>query len=199
MEIANSNINTLIENKRTAWDRLYDARQWRVDHEDTTIFAHRAYYAITNTSNSEWVPQDIQDKIEEVNEYFKNYFNNFNDEIKKLKSTYNQIIEDEKTACKDYKHCFIINITLHDWDSHTNKDYCIWFVAKNKKAYKKELHEALESLKTTIEELKSSNKIDSYYLKPYSIESYESIKTFKTSKLSVENMLFILDEIKTSK
>ena len=72
-------------------------------------------------------------------------------------------------------------------------------MAKNKKAYKKELGEALESLKNKIEGLKSSGKIDSYYLRPYSIESYESIKTFKTAKLTVENMLSILDEIKNNK
>ena len=88
---------------------------------------------------------------------------------------------------------------MYHWDSNTNKDYCIWFVAKNKKAYKKELSETLEALKTKIEELKSSDKIDSYYLKPYSIESYESIKTFKTAKLTVDNMMFILDDIKNNK
>ena len=79
------------------------------------------------------------------------------------------------------------------------KEYSIWFVAKNKKAYKKELSETLEALKTKIEELKNSDKIDSYYLRPYSIESYESIKTFKTAKLTVENMLSILEEIKNNK
>ena len=103
---------------------------------------------------------------------------------------------------KIYKHCFIINVTLYKWGVTTEKyniDYCIWFIAKNKKAYKKELNEALESLKTKIEELKSSDKIDSYYLRPYSIESYESIKTFKTAKLTIDNMLYILDEIKNNK
>lgn len=192
-------INELIESKKNAWSNLYDARKWRADHEDTSIFTHRAYFTITSTSNNSWVPQDIQDKISEVKEYFKNYFNNLDDEIEKLESEYNRIIEDEKTVCKYYKHCFIINITLYDWDSHTNKDYCIWFVAKNKKAYKKELNEAIESLKTKIEELKSSDKIDSYYLRPCSIESYESIKTFKTAKLTVDNMLSILDDIKNNK
>ena len=88
---------------------------------------------------------------------------------------------------------------MYDWDSHTNKDYCIWFVAKNKKAYKKELNESLDSLKTKIEEFKKLDKIDSYYLRPYSIESYESIKTFETSKLTVDNMLSILEEIKNNK
>ena len=192
-------INELIETKKNAWTSLYDARKWRADHEDTSIFTHRAYYKVTDTSNNKWVPQDIQDKISEVKEYFKNYFNDIDDEIEKLEASYSQIIEDEKTACKDYKHCFIINITLYDWDSNTNKDYCIWLEAKNKKAYKKELNESLESLKTKIEELKSSDKIDSYYLRPYSIESYESIKTFKTAKLTVDNMLSILEEIKNNK
>ena len=69
----------------------------------------------------------------------------------------------------------------------------------HKKAYKKELSETLEVLKTKIEELKSSDKIDSYYLKSYSIESYESIKIFKTAKITVENMLSILDDIKNNK
>ena len=192
-------INELIESKRIAWSRLYDARKWRADHEDTSIFTHRAYYKVTDTSNNNWVPQDIQDKISEVKEYFKTYFNEVDDKIESLESEYNRIIEEEKTACKDYKDCFTINITLYDWDSHTNKDYCIWFVAKNKKAYKKELNDAIESLKTKIEELKNSGKIDSYYLKPYSIESYVSIKTFKTAKLTVDNMMFILDEIKNNK
>lgn len=197
MEIAK--INELIEAKQNAWTRLHDAKKWRADHKDTSIFTHRAYYKVTDTSNNSWVPQDIQDKIEEVKEYFKNYFNNLDDEIDSLEANYNRIIEEEKTVCKDYKDCFIINVILYDWDSHTNKDYCIWFVAKNKKAYNKELNEAVESLKTKIEELKSSDKIDSYYLRPYSIESYESIKTFKTAKLTVDNMLFILDEIKNNK
>ena len=197
MEIAK--LNELIESKKTAWSNLYDARKWRADHDDVEIKAHQAYFTITSTSNSDWIPQDIQNKISEVKEYFKNYFNNLDDKIESLESEYNRIIEEEKTACRDYKDCFIINITLYDWDSNTNKDYCIWFVAKNKKAYKKELDETLESLKTKIEELKSSDKIDSYYLRPYSIESYESIKTFKTAKLTVENMLSILDEIKNNK
>ena len=197
MEIAK--INELIESKRIAWSNLYDARKWRADHDDIEIKAHQAYFTITSTSNSNWVPQDIQDKITEVKEYFKNYFNNIDDKIEKLESEYNRIIEDEKTECKNYKDCFIINVTLYCWDSHTNKDYCIWLEAKNKKAYKKELNETLDSLKTKIEELKSSDKIDSYYLRPYSIESYESIKTFKTAKLTVENMLSILDEIKNNK
>ena len=196
MEIAK--LNELIETKKNAWSKLYDARKWRADHDDVEIKAHQAYFTITSTSNRDWIPQDIQDKISEVKEYFKNYFNNFDDKIESLESEYNRIIEDEKTACADYKHCFIINITLYDWDSHTNKDYCIWF-AKNKKAYKKELNEAIKSLKTKIEELKSSDKIDSYYLRPYSIESYESIKTFKTAKLTVDNMLSILEEIKNNK
>ena len=192
-------INELIETKKNAWSKLYDARKWRADHDDVEIKAHQAYFTITNTSNNNWVPRDIQDKISEVKEYFKNYFNDIDDEIEKLEASYSQIIEDEKTACKDYKHCFIINITLYDWDSNTNKDYCIWLEAKNKKAYKKELNESLESLKTKIEELKSSDKIDSYYLRPYSIESYESIKTFKAAKLTVDNMLSILEEIKNNK
>ena len=192
-------INELIETKKNAWTRLYDARKWRTDHDDVEIKAHQAYFTITSTSNSDWIPQDIQDKISKVKEYFKNYFNNFDDKIESLESEYNRIIEDEKTACRDYKHCFIINITLYDWDSHTNKDYCIWFMAKNKKAYKKELGEALESLKNKIEGLKSSGKIDSYYLRHYSIESYESIKTFKTAKLTVDNMMLILDDIKNNK
>ena len=196
MEIAK--INELIETKKNAWSNLYDAKKWRADHEDTSIFTHRAYYKVTDTSNNSWVPQDIQDKISEVKEYFKNYFNEYDDKIEKLEASYNQILEEEKTACNDYKQCFIINITLYKWGVTTekyNKDYCIWFVAKNKKAYKKELNETLDSLKTKIEELKSSDKIDSYYLRPYSIESYESIKTFKTAKLTVDNMMFILDEI----
>ena len=197
MEIAK--INELIETKKNAWARLYDAKKWRADHDDVEIKAHQAYFTITSTSNSDWVPQDIQDKISEVKEYLKDYFNNLDDKIESLESEYNRIIEDEKTECKNYKHCFIINITLYDWDSHTNKDYCIWFVAKNKKSYKKELAGALDSLKTKIEELKSSDKIDSYYLRPYSIESYESIKTFKTAKLTVDNMLSILDDIKNNK
>ena len=193
-------INELIESKKNAWTRLYDARKWRADHEDTSIFTHRAYYKVTDTSNSDWVPQDIQDKISEVKEYFKTYFNNFDDKIESLESEYNRILEEEKTACRDYKQCFIINVTLHDWSSYTNnnKDYCIWFVAKNKKAYKKELNEALESLKNKIEELKKLDKIDSYYLRPCSIESYVSIKNFKTAKLTVDNMMFILDEIKNN-
>ena len=136
---------------------------------------------------------------QEADELNQKGFNEIDDKIESLESEYNRIIEEEKTACKDYKHCFIINITLYDWNNHTNKDYCIWFVAKNKKAYKKELNEAVESLKNKIEELKSSDKIDSYYLRPYSIESYESIKTFKTAKLTVDNMLYILDEIKNNK
>ena len=196
------NINTLIENKRTAWSNLYDARKWRADHDDVEIKSHQAYFTITRTDNSDWVPQDIQDKISEVKEYFKNYFNDVDDNIEKLESEYNRILEEEKTACKDYKHCFIINITLYKWRVTTekyNKDYCIWFESKNKKAYKKELSETLESLKNKIEELKSSDKIDSYYLRPCSIESYESIKTFKTAKLTVDNMLSILDEIKNNK
>ena len=197
MEIAK--LNELIESKKNAWTSFYDAKKWRADHDDVEIKAHQAYFTITSTSNNSWVPQDIQDKISEVKEYFKNYFNDIDDKIEKLESEYNRIIEDEKTACRDYKHCFIINITLYDWDSHTNKDYCIWFESKNKKAYKKELNESLESLKTKIEELKSSDKIDSYYLRPCSIESYESIKTFKTAKLTVDNMLSILDEIKNNK
>ena len=192
-------INELIETKKNAWSNLYDARKWRADHDDVEIKAHQAYFTITSTSNSDWIPQDIQDKISEVKEYFKTYFNNLDDEIEKLEASYSQIIEDEKTVCRDYKHCFIINITLYDWDSHTNKDYCIWFESMNKKAYKKELGEALESLKNKIEELKSSDKIDSYYLRPYSIESYESIKTFKTAKLTVDNMMLILDDIKNNK
>ena len=195
-------INELIETKKNAWTNLYDARKWRADHEDTSIFTHRAYYKVTDTSNSDWVPQDIQDKISEVKEYFKNYFNEIDDKIDSLEANYNRIIEEEKTACKEFKHCFIINITLYKWSVTTekyNKDYCIWLEAKNKKAYKKELAGALESLKTKIEELKSSDKIDSYYLRPCSIESYESIKTFKTAKLTVDNMLSILDEIKNNK
>ena len=200
MEI--SKINELIESKKKAWSELYDTRKWRADHGDVEMKAHQAYFTITRTDNSEWVPQDIQDKIEEVKEYFKTYFNNFDDKIESLESEYNRIVEEEKTVCKDYKDCFIINITLYKWGVTTeyyNKDYCIWFVAKNKKAYKKELSETLVSLKTKIEELKNSDKIDSYYLRPYSIESYESIKTFKTAKLTVENMLSILEEIKNNK
>lgn len=197
MEIAQ--LNELIEAKKNAWSNLYDAKKWRADHDDVEIKAHQAYFTITSTSNNSWVPQDIQDKISEVKEYFKNYFNKIDDDIEKLEASYNQIIEDEKTACKDYKHCFIINITLYDWDSHTNKDYCIKFESNSKKAYKKEFNDALEALKTKIEELKSSDKIDSYYLRPYSIESYESIKTFETAKLTVNNMLAILDEIKNNK
>ena len=197
MEIAK--INELIETKKNAWTRLYDARKWKADHDDVEIKAHQAYFTITRTDNSQWIPQDIQDKISEVKEYFKKYFNEIDDKIESLESDYNRILEEEKTACKYYKQCFIINITLYDWDSNTNKDYCIWFVAKNKKAYKKELNEAINSLKTKIEDLKSSDKIDSYYLRPYSIESYESIKTFKTAKLTVDNMMFILDEIKNNK
>ena len=195
-------INELIERKKKAWTNLHDARKWRADHDDVEIKAHQAYFTITSLSNSKWIPQDIQDKIEEVKEYFKTYFNNLDDKIKSLESEYNRIVEEEKTACKDYKHCFIINITLYKWSVTTEKytkDYCIGFVAKNKKAYKKELNGALDSLKTKIEELKSSDKIDSYYLRPYSIESYESIKTFKTAKLTVDNMMFILDEIKNNK
>lgn len=197
MEIAQ--LNELIETKKNAWSKLYDARKWRADHDDVEIKAHQAYFTITRTDNSDWIPQDIQDKISEVKEYFKNYFNNLDDKIESLESEYNRIIEEEKTACIDYKHCFIINITLYDWYNQTNKDYCIWFIAKNKKAYKKELNEALDSLKTKIEDLKSSDKIDSYYLRPYSIESYESIKTFETSKLTVDNMLAILEETKNNK
>ena len=200
MEIAK--FNELIETKKKAWSNLYDVRRWRADHDDVEIKAHQAYFTITRTGNSDWIPQDIQDKIEEVKEYFKNYFNNFDNKIESLESEYNRIIEDEKTVCRDYKDCFIINITLYKWGATTekyNKDYCIWFVAKNKKAYKKELNGALDSLKTKIEELKSSDKIDSYYLRPYSIESYESIKTFKTAELTVESMLSILDEIKNNK
>ena len=200
MEI--SKINELIESKKKAWSELYDTRKWRADHGDVEIKAHQAYFTITRTDNSEWVPQDIQDKIEEVKEYFKTYFNNFDDKIESLESEYNRIVEEEKTVCKDYKDCFIINITLYKWGVTTedyNKDYCIWFVAKNKKAYKKELNETIDALKTKIEELKNSDKIDSYYLRPYSIESYESIKTFKTAKLTVENMLSILEEIKNNK
>lgn len=200
MEIAK--LNELIETKRNAWSNLYDARKWRADHDDVEIKAHQAYFTITSTSNSDWVPQDIQDKISEVKEYFKTCFNNLDDKIESLESDYNRIVEEEKTACKDYKHCFIINITLYKWGVTTenyNKDYCIWFEAKNKKAYKKELNEAVDSLKNKIEELKSSDKIDSYYLRSYSIESYESIKTFKTAKLTVDNMLSILDDIKNNK
>ena len=200
MEI--SKINELIESKKKAWSELYDTRKWRADHGDVEIKAHQAYFTITRTDNSEWVPQDIQDKIEEVKEYFKTYFNNFDDKIESLESEYNRIVEEEKTVCKDYKDCFIINITLYKWGVTTEKylkEYSIWFVAKNKKAYKKELSETLVSLKTKIEELKNSDKIDSYYLRPYSIESYESIKTFKTAKLTVENMLSILEEIKNNK
>ena len=200
MEIAK--LNELIETKKNAWSRLYDARKWRADHDDVEIKAHQAYFTITSTSNSDWVPQDIQTKIEEVKEYFKNYFNNLDDKIESLESEYNRILEEEKTACKDYKHCFIINITLYKWGVKPVdycKDYCVWFESKNKKAYKKELNETLESLKNKIEELKSSDKIDSYYLRPYSIESYESIRTFKTAKLTVEDMLSILEEIKNNK
>ena len=200
MEIAK--LNELIETKKNAWSNLYDAKKWRADHDEVEIKAHQAYFTITRTDNSQWIPQDIQDKISEVKEYFKTYFNNLDDKIDSLESEYNRIIEEEKTACGDYKHCFIINITLYKWSVTTEKyniDYCIWFVAKNKKAYKKELKEALEALKTKIEELKSSDKIDSYYLRPCSIESYESIKTFKTAKLTLDNMMFILEEIKNNK
>ena len=195
-------INELIETKRNAWTRLHDAKKWRADHDDVEIKAHQAYFTITRTDNSDWVPQDIQDKISEVKEYFKDYFNNVDDKIESLESEYNRILEEEKTACKDYKHCYIINITLYKWGVTTDnfdKDYCIWFESKSKKAYKKELAGALESLKTKIEELKSSDKIDSYYLRPYSIESYESIKTFKNAKMTVDNMLSILEEIKNNK
>ena len=192
-------INELIENKRNAWSNLYNAKKWRADHADVELNAYKAYSTITSTSNSDWIPQNIQDKISEVKEYFKNYFKEIDDKIESLESEYNQIIAEEKTACKDYKHCFIININLYDWESHINKEYCIWLEAKNKKAYRKELNEAVESIKTKIEELKSSDKIDSYYLKPYSIESYESIKTFKTAKITVEDMSSILDEIKNNK
>lgn len=194
-------LNELIETKKNAWSRLYDARKWRADHDEVEIKSHQAYFTITNTSNSDWVPQDIQDKISEVKEYFKKYFNEIDDKIESLEANYNQIVEEEKTACRDYKHCFIINITLYKWGVTTeyNKDYCIWFEAKNKKSYKKELNETIDSLKTKIEELKNSDKIDSYYLRPYSIESYESIKTFKTAKLTVDNMISILDEIKNNK
>ena len=192
-------INELIENKRNAWSNLYNAKKWRADHADVELNAYKAYSTITSTSNSDWIPQNIQDKISEVKEYFKNYFNEIDDKIESLESEYNQIIAEEKTACKDYKHCFIININLYDWESHINKEYCIWLEAKNKKAYRKELNEAVESIKNKIEELKSSDKIDSYYLKPYSIESYESIKTFKTAKITVEDMSSILDEIKNNK
>lgn len=197
MEIAK--INELIENKRNAWSNLYNAKKWRADHADVELNAYKAYSTITSTSNSDWIPQNIQDKMSEVKEYFKNYFNEIDDKIESLESDYNQIIAEEKTACKDYKHCFIININLYDWESHINKEYCIWLEAKNKKAYRKELNEAVESIKNKIEELKSSDKIDSYYLKPYSIESYESIKTFKTAKITVEDMSSILDEIKNNK
>ena len=196
MEIAK--INELIENKRNAWSNLYNAKKWRADHADVELNAYKAYSTITSTSNSDWIPQNIQDKMSEVKEYFKNYFNEIDDKIESLESDYNQIIAEEKTACKDYKHCFIININLYDWESHINKEYCIWLEAKNKKAYRKELNEAVESIKNKIEELKSSDKIDSYYLKPYSIESYESIKTFKTAKITVEDMSSILDEIKNN-
>ena len=192
-------INELIENKRNAWSNLYNAKKWRADHADVELNAYKAYSTITNTSNSDWIPKNIQDKISEVKEYFKNYFKEIDDKIESLESEYNQIIAEEKTACKDYKHCFIININLYDWESHINKEYCIWLEAKNKKAYRKELNEAVESIKNKIEELKSSDKIDSYYLKPYSIESYESIKTFKTAKITVEDMSSILDEIKNNK
>ena len=195
-------INELIETKKTAWSTLYDARKWRADHDAVEIKSHQAYFTITRTDNSQWIPQDIQDKISEVKEYFKNYFNNVDDKIESLESEYNRIIEDEKTVCRDFKHCFIIIITLYKWGVTTanyDKDYCIWFIAKNKKAYKKEQNEALDSLKTKIEELKSSDKIDSYYLRPCSIESYESIKTFKTAELTVEDMLSILDDIKNNK
>ena len=199
MEIAKKEINELIENKRNAWSNLYNAKKWRADHADVELNAYKAYSTITSTSNSDWIPQNIQDKMSEVKEYFKNYFNEIDDKIESLESDYNQIIAEEKTACKDYKHCFIININLYDWESHINKEYCIWLEAKNKKAYRKELNEAVESIKNKIEELKSSDKIDSYYLKPYSIESYESIKTFKTAKITVEDMSSILDEIKNNK
>ena len=192
-------INELIENKRNAWSNLYNAKKWRADHADVELNAYKAYSTITSTSNSDWIPQNIQDKMSEVKEYFKNYFNEIDDKIESLESEYNQLIKEEKTACKDYKHCFIININLYDWESHINKEYCIWLEAKNKKAYRKELNEAVESIKNKIEELKSSDKIDSYYLKPYSIESYESIKTFKTAKITVEDMSSILDEIKNNK
>ena len=200
MEIAK--LNELIESKKNAWSNLYDARKWRADHGDIEIKAHQAYFTITRTDNNKWIPQDIQDKMEEVKEYFKTYFNNLDDKIESLESKYIRIEEEEKTACKDYKDCFIINITLHKWGVTTEKylkEYSIWFVAKNKKTYKKELNETLESLKTKIEELKNSDKIDSYYLMPYSIESYESIKTFKTAKLTVDNMMFILDDIKNNR
>lgn len=192
-------INELIENKRNAWSNLYNAKKWRADHADVELNAYKAYSTITSTSNSDWIPKNIQDKMSDVKEYFKNYFNEIDDKIESLESDYNQIIAEEKTACKDYKHCFIININLYDWESHINKEYCIWLEAKNKKAYRKELNEAVESIKNKIEELKSSDKIDSYYLKPYSIESYESIKTFKTAKITVEDMSSILDEIKNNK
>ena len=199
MEIAKKEINELIENKRNAWSNLYNAKKWRADHADVELNAYKAYSTITSTSNSDWIPQNIQDKMSEVKEYFKNYFNEIDDKIESLESEYNQLIKEEKTACKDYKHCFIININLYDWESHINKEYCIWLEAKNKKAYRKELNEAVESIKNKIEELKSSDKIDSYYLRPYSIESYESIKTFKTAKITVEDMSSILDEIKNNK
>ena len=119
MEIAK--LNELIESKKNAWSNLYDARKWRADHGDVEIKSHQAYFTITRTDNNSWVPQDIQDKISEVKEYFKTYFNNLDDKIESLESEYNRIIEDEKTACKDYKHCFIINITLYKWGVTTEK------------------------------------------------------------------------------
>ena len=195
-------INELIETKKKAWSNLYDARKWRADHDDVEIKVHQAYFTITRTANSDWIPQDIQDKIEEVKKYFKTYFNNLDDKIESLESEYNRLVEEEKTVCKDYKDCFIINVTLYRLGEATekyNKEYCIGFVAKNKQAYKKELKETLKALKTKIEELKSSDKIDFYYLRSYSIESYESIKTFKTAKLTVDNMMVILDDIKNNK
>ena len=197
MEIAK--LIELIETKKNTWTKLYDAKKWRADHDDVEIKAHQAYFTITRTDNSQWIPQDIQTKIEEVKEYFKTYFNNLDDEIEKLESEYNRIIEDEKTACKDYKHCFIINIDLCNWSTHIKKEYCIKFESNSKKSYRKELKEAIDSITSKIEELKSSDKIDSYYLRHHSLESFKSIKTFETTKLTLDNMLAILDEIKNNK
>ena len=95
-------INELIESKKNAWSKLYDAKKWRADHDDVEIKAHQAYFTITRTDNSQWIPQDIQDKIEEVKEYFKKYWNEHREHISEYQKEY--YLEHREKRSPDQDH-----------------------------------------------------------------------------------------------